>query len=91
MVYILRTFQILFLKLLTAPRTTIYTIPIIFIFFIYYKAFLPSAVRDWNNITDEHRNVDTVIAFKNVLSCDKPVVPKRYFFGSRKNKSFTHA
>ena len=37
-----------------------------------YKAFLPSAVRDWNHITDEHRNVDTVIAFKNVL---KPVVP----------------
>ena len=31
MVYLLRIFQILFLQLLTTPRTTIYAIPIIFI------------------------------------------------------------
>ena len=33
---------------------------------------------------DEHRNVDFVIAFKNVLSRDKLVVPKHYLFGNRK-------
>ena len=25
---------------------------------LYYDSFLPSAVRDWNNITDEHRNIE---------------------------------
>ena len=38
--------------------------------FLYYDSFLISAVRDWNNIPDEHRNVDSVISFKNVLSRD---------------------
>ena len=35
---------------------------------LYYNSFLPSAVRDWNNIPDYHRNVDSFIAFKIVLS-----------------------
>ena len=39
---------------------------------LYYNSFLPSAVLDWNNIPDDHRNVDSVIAFKNVLSRDIP-------------------
>ena len=47
---------------------------------LYYNSFLPSAVRDWNNIPDEYRNVDSVMAFKNVLGGDKPVVPKHYLF-----------
>ena len=51
---------------------------------LYYNSFLPSVVRGWNNIPDDHRNVDSVIAFKNVLSRDKPIVPKHYLFGNRK-------
>ena len=57
----------------------------------YYNFFLPSAVRDWNNIPDEHRNVDSVVAFKNVLCRDKSVVPKHYLLEIGKNKSSTHA
>ena len=53
---------------------------------LYYNSFLSSAVRDWNNILNDHRNVDSVIAFKNVLSCDKPIVPKHYLFGNRKEQ-----
>ena len=30
---------------------------------LYYYSFLPSAVRDCNNIQDKHRNVDSVMAF----------------------------
>ena len=30
---------------------------------LYYNSFLPSAVRDWNNIPDDHRNVNSVMAF----------------------------
>ena len=43
---------------------------------LYYNSFLPSAVCDWNNIPDDRRNVDSLIAFKNVHSHDKPIVPK---------------
>ena len=53
---------------------------------LYYNSFLPSTVRDWNNIRDGHRHVDSVIAFKNVLSRDKPIVPKHYIFGNRKEQ-----
>ena len=51
---------------------------------LYYNSFLPSAVRDWNNIPDYHRNVDSVIAFENVLSRNKSIVPKLCRFGNRK-------
>ena len=51
---------------------------------LYYDSFLSSAVRDWNNIPDEHRNVDSAVAFKNVLGRDKPVVPKHYLFVNRR-------
>ena len=53
---------------------------------LYYNSFLPSVVPDWNNIPDDRRNVDSVIAFKNVLSRDKPIVPKHYLFGNRKEQ-----
>ena len=55
---------------------------------LYYNSFLPSVFRDWNNIPGDRRNVDSVIAFKNVLCRDKPIVPKHYLFKNRKNKSF---
>ena len=58
---------------------------------LYYNSFLPSAVRDWNNIPDDRRNVDSVIAFKNVLKRDKNIVPKHNLFEKGKNKSFIHA
>ena len=53
---------------------------------LYYNSFLPPVVRDWNNIPDDLRNVDSVVAFKNGLSRDKPIVPKHYLFGNRKEQ-----
>ena len=53
---------------------------------LYFNSFLPSAVRDWNNIPDDRRNVESVIAFKNVLSRDKPIVPRHYPFGNKKEQ-----
>ena len=53
---------------------------------LYYNPFLLSVIRDWNNLPDDRRNVDSVIAFKNVLSRDKPIVPKHYLFGNRKEQ-----
>ena len=53
---------------------------------LYYNSLLPPAVRDWNTIPDEHKNVDSVMAFKNVFGRDKPVVPNYYLFGNRKEQ-----
>ena len=53
---------------------------------LYCNSFLSPAVHDWNNIPDEHRNVDSVIAFENVLSLDKPAVPKHCLLGNRKER-----
>ena len=54
----------------------------------YYNYFPPSAVHEWNNISDDHRNIDAMIAFNNVLSHDKPIVPKHYYlFGNRKEQT----
>ena len=30
----------------------------------YFHSFLPSVIRDWNNLADDTRNVDTVESFK---------------------------
>ena len=99
MFYLLRTFKILRLQLLADPRTTIYSIQIIFIQSIHvllftitlFSFYYNSAVRDCNNIPYKHRNVDSVMAFKNVLSLDKPVLLLNItFLEIGKNKSFTH-
>ena len=53
---------------------------------LYYNSFLPLVFRDWNDIPDDLRNVDSAIAFKNVLSRDKPIVPKHDPLGNRKKQ-----
>ena len=47
-----------------------------------YNSFLTTTVRDWSNIPEAYRNVDSAMAFKIVLSRDKPVVSKHYLFGN---------
>ena len=47
---------------------------------LYYNFFLHSAVCDWNNTPDQHRNVEYMMAFKNVLSRENPEVPEHYLF-----------
>ena len=91
MTYLLNTFQILYLQLLTAPRTIIlrnsYTTHLVNArTSLYYNSLLPSAVRDWNNIPDDRRNVDSVIAFKYIVIRDRPIVPQHYLFGNRKEQ-----
>ena len=47
---------------------------------LLFTITLPSAVRGWNNIPNEHRNIHSVMTFKNVLGPDKPLVPSHYLF-----------
>lgn len=50
----------------------------------YYNSFLPSAVREWNNLSLETRNSDSVNSFKRLLNAGASVVPKYYYIGNRK-------
>ena len=51
---------------------------------LYYNSFLPSAIREWNNLTDELRNAPTLDNFKSLLNRNNGKVPKYYLTGSRK-------
>ena len=51
---------------------------------LYYQSFLPSVVRDWNSLPDDHRNATTIDSFKCHLNHNKKVVPRHFYIGHRK-------
>jgi hypothetical protein len=51
---------------------------------LYYNSFLPSTIRDWNNLPTEVRNLPTLSSFKNFLTRNKKRTPKYYYSGNRK-------
>ena len=51
---------------------------------LYSNSFLPSTIRDWNNLPRNVRDVDTVDSFKRHLSQGRANVPKYYYSGSRR-------
>ena len=50
----------------------------------YYHSFLPSTTRDWNNLSIEAKQSDSVNSFKRFLNTGKSSVPNHYYIGSRK-------
>ena len=50
---------------------------------LYYNSFLPSAVRDWNELPEHIRNLPSITTFKNELNSDIKKIPKFYFAGKR--------
>ena len=52
--------------------------------FLYYNSFLPSTLRQWNNLFIETRKLNSQNSFKCLLKEDKHTVPKYYFYGVRK-------
>ena len=51
---------------------------------VYYDSFLPSTVRQWNNLPTEVRQLTSLNSFKWFLKKDKPSVPRYYYYGKRK-------
>ncbi|MCG8096458.1 MAG: endonuclease/exonuclease/phosphatase family protein, partial [Candidatus Thiodiazotropha endolucinida] len=51
---------------------------------LYHNSFLPSTLREWNNLPVEVRQLPTLNSFKYHLSKDKRKVPKHYYHGKRK-------
>ena len=50
----------------------------------YYHSFLPSTTRDWNSLSEETKQSESVNSFKLLLTKGKSTVPDRYYIGSRK-------
>ena len=50
----------------------------------YFNSFLPSVVREWNNLPLQIRSSDSVNSFKSQLNRGASVVPKYYYSGNRK-------
>ena len=50
---------------------------------LYYDSFLPSTIRDWNNLSDEIRNSQSFSIFKSKLNANRVKPPAYYNFGLR--------
>ena len=50
----------------------------------YFNSFLPSVVREWNNLPSQIRSSDSVNSFMSQLNRGASVVPKYYNSGNRK-------
>ena len=51
---------------------------------LYYNSFFPSAIREWNNIPLNIRNLPTLSMFKSYLQRNKQSTPKYFYYGDRK-------
>ena len=50
----------------------------------YNNSFLPSTLKDWNNLPIEAKQANTLGSFKYFLKKDKKYMPKYYYYGNRK-------
>lgn len=50
----------------------------------YYHSFLPTVVREWNNLSEETKQAESVNLFKYRINQGKTLVPKHFYAGNRK-------
>ena len=50
---------------------------------LYYKSFIPSSIREWNELPFECHNSDSLTIFKHQLNKNLPNIPKYYSYGLR--------
>ena len=51
---------------------------------LYFNSFLPSVIRDWNELSPDTRNAPSLTSFKRLLNIDKSSIPEHFFSGDRK-------
>lgn len=49
----------------------------------YYTSFLPSVVRDWNNLPQHAKQINSLLSFKSFQARNKTKVPKHFYTGKR--------
>ena len=50
----------------------------------YFNSFLPSSIREWNNLSLDVRNSDSIIIFKRKLNSDIISIPRYFYAGNRR-------
>ena len=50
---------------------------------LYYKSFIPSGIREWNELPFECRNSDSLTISKHQLNKNLPNIPNYYSYGPR--------
>ena len=50
----------------------------------YYNSFLPSVVREWNDLTNDVRQSDSLHSLKYNLNRERTMVPKHFYSNTRK-------
>ena len=53
---------------------------------LYFDSFLPSTIREWNNLPADVKSAQTLTSFKYKFERNTPKIPKYYFFGDRGNQ-----
>ena len=56
----------------------------------YRSSFLPTVVRQWNQLPAEFRNQPSLLSFKQCLNMQNPAAPKFYYYG-RREEQIIHA
>ena len=51
---------------------------------LYYRSFIPSSIREWNELQIERRSSDSLTISKHQLNKDLPKIPNYYSYGPRK-------
>ena len=51
---------------------------------LYANSFLPSTIREWNELPPSARNSESISVFKSRLDSNRTTVPQYYFTGNRK-------
>ena len=52
-------------------------------FIIFFNSFLPSSIREWNNLPLDLRNSHSVFIFKRKLNSDIKAIPRHFYAGNR--------
>ena len=50
---------------------------------LYFNSFLPSVIRDWNELSEQTRNLPSIASFKREINSDIKNIPSFYFDGKR--------
>ena len=51
---------------------------------LYYNSFLPWSIREWNSLSADLQNADSLTEFKTLLNRDKPKPNPLFNFGARR-------
>ena len=55
----------------------------------YFNLFVPSSIREWNNLSLDVRHSDSIIIFKRKLNSDIKYIP-RYFYAGKRRAQVLH-